>query len=109
MLPLRAEGTDVAGAVVHEPVADHLVLALEAFAAFGAGAACYGAVVWTVLAVDVLVRATKAVVSEIVRDTPRVQGFVAYFRRYCVWKLPAVQSGTSHLNGPNNMMGGGGG
>lgn len=109
MLPLRAEGTDVARAIVDEPVADHLVLALEAFAAFGARTACYGAVVWTVLAVDVLVRAGKAVVSDIVRDMPQGRGFVAYFRRYCVWKLPAVQSGTSHLNGPSNMMGGGGG
>lgn len=74
MLPLRAERADVARAVVHEPVADHLVLALEAFAAFGAGTACYGAVVWTVLAVDVLVRAGKAVVSEPVATMLGVQG-----------------------------------
>lgn len=60
MLSFGAEGTDVAWAVVDEAVADHFVLAFEAFAAFGAGAACDWAVVRAVLAVDVLVRAGSA-------------------------------------------------
>lgn len=67
MLALRAERADVARAVVHEAVADHLVLALEALAALGARAAGDGAVVRAALAVDVLVRAARAAVSQRLR------------------------------------------
>ena len=57
MLAFRAERADVAWAVVHQAVADHLVLALEAFAALGARAACDWAVVWSTLAVHIFVGA----------------------------------------------------
>ena len=42
---VRAEGADVAWRLVSETVADHLVLAFEAFAALGAGTICH----WTVV------------------------------------------------------------
>ena len=45
VLTVLAEGADVAGGVVDEAVPNHLVLPLEAFAAFAAGAAADGAVV----------------------------------------------------------------
>lgn len=60
---LRAKGADVARRVVHEAVADHFVLALEALAALGAGAALDGAVVRPALRVDVGVRAAAGLVG----------------------------------------------
>ena len=57
MFPIGTEGADVARAVVHEAVADHFVLALEALAAFGARAARHGAVVRAGGGVDVCVGA----------------------------------------------------
>lgn len=57
VLTLWAEWANVTWTVVHQAMADHLVLALEALAAFRTRAACDGAVVWSALAVDVLMRA----------------------------------------------------
>lgn len=57
MLAVRTERAYVAGRVVDEAVTYHLVLALEAFAAFGAWASRNRAVVRSVLGVDVRVRA----------------------------------------------------
>jgi hypothetical protein len=54
---IRTKWTDIAGRLMHEAVADHFVLALEAFAAFGADTAGDGAVVWAVLEVHVCVGA----------------------------------------------------
>ena len=59
MLTFRAERADIAWAVMHQAMADHLVLALEAFAAFGARAARNWAVVWSTLAVHILVGASE--------------------------------------------------
>lgn len=53
MLTIWAEGTYVARAVVYQAVADHFVLAFEAFAAFAAGTFFDRAVVRAALAVDV--------------------------------------------------------
>lgn len=61
MLTLRTEGTDVARRFVDEPVADHLVLPLEPFAALGARAVRLRAVMRTVLGVHVGVRARAPV------------------------------------------------
>ena len=58
MFAFRAERANIAWTVVHQAVADHLVLAFESFAAFGARAACDWAVVWSTLAVHVFVRAS---------------------------------------------------
>lgn len=63
VLALGAEGTHVARTVVHEAVADHFILALEAFAALGALAALDGAVVRAHGAVDVAVRTDEGEVS----------------------------------------------
>ena len=57
MLPLRAERANVSGTVMHQPMPNHLILALEALAAFGAWAVGHGAVVRADGAVDVSVRA----------------------------------------------------
>jgi hypothetical protein len=57
MLALWTEGTYVAWAVVHQTMANHFVLALEAFTTFRAWAAGDGTVVWPTLAVDVFVGA----------------------------------------------------
>ena len=59
MLAFWTEWADIAGAVVHQAVTDHLVLAFEPFAAFGTGAACHWAVVRSTLAVHILVRANE--------------------------------------------------
>jgi hypothetical protein len=56
MFAFRAERTDIAWTVVHQAVANHLVLAFESFAAFGARAACDWAVMWSTLAVHIFVR-----------------------------------------------------
>ena len=58
-----AERADVAWGFVHEAVADHLVFALEAFAAGGAGAALDWAVVRAGLGVDVCMGAGGELVS----------------------------------------------
>lgn len=55
VLPLWTKWTDIARAVMYQAVADHLVLALEPFAAFGAGAARNRTIVWATLAVDIFV------------------------------------------------------
>jgi hypothetical protein len=52
---------------MHEAVADHFVLALEAFAAFGAETAGDGAVVWTVLGMHVCV-GTIRLISDYVQS-----------------------------------------
>ena len=57
MFAFRAERTDIAWTVVHQAVANHLILAFESLAAFGARTACDWAVVWSALAVHILVRA----------------------------------------------------
>ena len=54
---VRTERTDVAWRVVHKTVADHLIFALEALSALGAGTALDGAVVWSELRVDICMRA----------------------------------------------------
>jgi hypothetical protein len=59
VLAFRAERADIAWTIVYQAMADHLVLALESFAAFGARAACNWAVVWSTLTVHVLVGASK--------------------------------------------------
>lgn len=56
MLAFWAKRADIAWTVVYQAMADHLVLAFESFAAFGARAACDWAVVWSTLAVHILVR-----------------------------------------------------
>ena len=55
VLAFWAEWADIAWAVVHQAMADHLVLAFESFAAFGARAACNWAVMRSTLAVHVFV------------------------------------------------------
>lgn len=60
MLPLRAERTNIAGTVVHQTMPDHLVLALEPLAAFGARAALHGTVVRADGAVHVPMRAAES-------------------------------------------------
>ena len=57
VLPIRAERTHVPRRLVHEAVSDHLVLPLEAFAAFRAGAVANGTVVRAVRRMNVCVRA----------------------------------------------------
>lgn len=57
MLTLGTKGTNVAGRAVNQPVADHLVLPLEPFTAFGARAVWLRAVMRPVLGVHVGVRA----------------------------------------------------
>ena len=59
MFALWTEWTNVAWTVVHQTMADHLILTLEAFAAFGARAARNWAVVWSTLAVHILVGASE--------------------------------------------------
>lgn len=59
MLAFWAERADVARTVVHQAMADHLILAFETFAAFGARAACDWAVVRSTLAVHILVGASE--------------------------------------------------
>ena len=59
MFAFRAKRADIAWAIVHQAVANHLVLAFESLAAFGARAACNWAVVRSTLAVHVLVRASE--------------------------------------------------
>ena len=39
VLPVRAEGAHITGRIVHQPVANHLVLSLESFPTFSTGAA----------------------------------------------------------------------
>ena len=63
MLAFRAERADIARTVVHQAVANHLVLAFESFAAFGARAACNWTVVRSALAVHVLVRASEGLLA----------------------------------------------
>jgi hypothetical protein len=53
VLSVGTKRTHIPGARVHEAVADHFVFALEAFAAFGTGAAGDGAVVRARLGVHV--------------------------------------------------------
>jgi hypothetical protein len=55
MLAFRTERADIARTVVHQAMAYHLILAFESFATFRARAACDWAVVWSTLAVHVLV------------------------------------------------------
>ena len=59
MLTFWAERADIAWTVVHQAMANHLVLAFESLAAFGARTACDRAVVWSTLTVHILVRASK--------------------------------------------------
>ena len=63
MLALRTERTDVPRRSVNQPVADHLVLPLEPFAAFGARAVWLRAVMRPVLGVHVGVRAGASISS----------------------------------------------
>jgi hypothetical protein len=56
VLSLRAERAYVARTIVHKTVPDHLVLPLEAFAAFATVATFHRAIVRSALAVDILVR-----------------------------------------------------
>ena len=92
-----AERADVAWGFVHEAVADHLVFALEAFAAGGARAALDWAVVRAGLGVDVCMGARGELVS--IGALVRLERERFYFlgktnlRRYCVWKGAAVQPG----------------
>ena len=46
MLSFRAERTNVARRLVNQAVPNHLVLPVKSSAAFGAGTAFYGAIVW---------------------------------------------------------------
>lgn len=98
---IRAKGADVAGGLVHETVADHFVFALEAFAAFAAGAFLDRAVVGAVLGVDVGVGAvgtglvdgctsareiTSACLAAVFSPCPcrGCENWATHFRRYCV-------------------------
>jgi hypothetical protein len=89
---------------MHETMSDHLVLALEAFPTghVAARAAFDGTVVWSVLAVDVFVRAAEsALVSLITSFNANIAFWVGegnYLSKYCVWNGAAVQPGQSHLN-----------
>lgn len=56
VLTFWAERADIAWTVVHQAMANHLVLAFESLAAFGARTACDRAVVWSTLTVHILVR-----------------------------------------------------
>jgi hypothetical protein len=49
---------------VHQAMAYHLVFAFESLAAFGARAACNWAVVWSTLAVHVLVGAGEHILAD---------------------------------------------
>ena len=87
MLAFRAKRADIAWTVVHQAVANHLVLALESFATFGARAACNWAVVRSTLAVHVLVGASEhLLVSD---DTPS--------KRCTGHTLAGIASGMSQL------------
>jgi hypothetical protein len=55
MFPIRTERTHIPRRLVHEAMPNHFVFALEAFSAFGAGAAQDGAVVRPGLGVYVCV------------------------------------------------------
>ena len=92
-----AERAHVARRVVHQAMADHLVLALEAAAAHAPRAVRHGTVVRPRLRVHVGVRA--ATVSAGVGRARKGGrgGSLAYFSRYCVWKGAAVHPGYSHL------------
>ena len=88
VLTLGTKGTNVAGRLMHETVADHLILALEALPTFGTGARLDRAIMWATLRVNVGVRAEyPSVVAPI---EARVN---TYLRRYCVWNGGAVQPG----------------
>lgn len=63
MLALRAERADIARTVVHQAMADHLVLAFESFAALGARAACNWAVVRSTLTVHIFVGASEGLLA----------------------------------------------
>jgi hypothetical protein len=67
MLSFWTERTNIAWAIVHQAVTNHFILALEPFAALGAGAACDRTVVWTALAVNVLMRAAKDMLAGEIR------------------------------------------
>ena len=54
MFSVRTERADEPWAVVHQPVPNHLVLALEAFSAFASGTAGDRAIVRSILAVNIL-------------------------------------------------------
>jgi hypothetical protein len=58
---IRTERTHIARRLMHEAVTYHFVFALEAFSAFGARTAGDGAVVGSILRVDVCVRAMRLV------------------------------------------------
>ena len=63
---VRTEGTDVAWGIVDQAVAYHFVLPLETFAALTPRASFYGTVMWSVLRVNVRMRAEFKI-----RYTPR--------------------------------------
>ena len=63
MLAFRTERADIARTVVHQAMAYHLILAFESFATFRARAACDWAVVWSTLAVHILVGASKGLLA----------------------------------------------
>lgn len=68
VLAFWAEWADIARAVVHQAMADHLVLAFESFAALGARATCDWAVVWSTLTVHIFVGASGGLLAG--DDTP---------------------------------------
>jgi hypothetical protein len=49
MFAIWTKRTDIAGRLMHEAVADHFVLTLEAFPTFRADTAGDGTVVWAIL------------------------------------------------------------
>jgi hypothetical protein len=80
MFAIRAERADVAWTTVHETVADHLILSLEALAAFAARTAWDRAVVRSNRAVDIAVRTDRLLGWHIAVN----ELCSTYLSRYCV-------------------------
>lgn len=84
---------------MHEPMANHFIFALEAFAAVGAGAAGHGAVVRAGLGVDVCVRTLyldqrcSLWVESTSRGGAGGDRERTYLSRYCVWNGGATHPG----------------
>lgn len=83
---------------MNQPVADHLVLPLEPFAAFGARAVWLRAIMRPVLGVHIGVRAGTLISPK--KDQAMTAMWKTHLRRYCVWNGAALHPLYSHLKPP---------
>jgi hypothetical protein len=98
MLSVGAKWADIAGRRVDEAMPNHLIFALKSFSTFTARTSFDGAIVWSVLRVNIRMRTRKNYLAKEPHRTIAVDR--TYFRRYCVWNGGAMHPGASHLNPP---------